>query len=731
MKENQRNEVLKTFTNIFEEAPLVVMTFNEPRIGVFSDTESLNKALNDRNIKQAYVVLNQVKSDKLQSLPQNQFGKMEKGCGISKNDIEAYRFLFVDIDVCGLERNDGVKRNATDEEHERAREVCLQVNALLKSLDFPQPVIIDSANGFHALWKVDLDATPTHERLIKSAIEAIARKVDTGDAKIDCVVGDKARKIKLPGSANNLDEENARFSSIVELPETIVAVTKSQLQSLVATNTSKGKKTWKGSPGDEENEDKSMVELAEEIGDYFMSDTKQVFANVHVGEGKVSTMNITSREFKLFMRRKMKEELQIKIISNEMWKSLVDYLEVVASTNKEIRTIYNRIGQDEDNLYYDLGDESYQSVKITPEGYEIINTPPSIFQRTDLDKPQIYPIESHDFDYWGTLSKFFNLRTEEELQLLGIWLICSFISGISKPLLLFSGAFASGKSTACSILQDIISPVIVRRSSFPRRVDDLVVRLTNACLCSFDNCDKISTEASNMMCQSITEGSYEKRKLYTDREVVALPLKSMIIMNSCESILEKPDILSRTLQFNLQQISADNLRGDISITQEFQTYKPYILDFIFNAIALSMSQPDEDIHYVVRLADWQKVATKVAKVTLDVDSSYVEYLLTMNKNDINTTLIESNPVAVLILKFMERRQTWRGSVTELYNELDHLAFEEDIERNNRLYPRNPSSLSMRLNSLAGTLAQVGITFFIRPVGAYKEIQLKRAKKGGR
>lgn len=725
MRPNNRKEALKMFLEVLDGVPMVVMTFKEPKIGVFYDAEALEKALNNKKIKQAYAVLNLVKPEVLKRLPRNEFGKMQKGCGVSKNDITAYRYLFIDIDVCGLERTDGKKRNATEAEHEHAKSVCMQVKDYLQSLNFPKPVIIDSGNGFHALWRVNLDVE--HEKLIMEAIQSIGNKVNTGEAKVDCVVGDRARKIKLPGSANNLDEDNTRYSAIVELPKKMEKVTEEQLKRLVSKGTKdKTKKTWKGSPGDdEEDKDKGLIELVEKAGDYYMSDTRQVLADVHMSEDKAITMNTAGRDFKLFIRRKMKEELKVTVLKNDMWRSILDYIEVLASEEgKAVRTIYNRIGRLGDAIYYDLCDEDYQSIKITTEGYESVDTPPGVFQRTDLDKPQVEPDFDKKFDFWQILGKLFNLRTKQELELLGIWLICSFIPDIPKPLLLFSGAFSSGKSTACSMLQELISPVTVRRSSFPRKVDDFAVRLANSCLCSFDNCDRISVEASNLMCLSITGGSYEKRRLYTDSELITIPLKGMIIMNSCESILEKPDILSRTLQFNLQQIKMEELLDEESIEKIFEKYKPFLLDYIFITISESMMIPDEPIHYVTRMTDWQKVATKIAHVALDKDASYVEELLKMNQNDINITLIESNPVAVLVLKFMEKRVSWKGSVTELYDELDSVAFEEEIERSNRLYPRNASSLSMRLNSLAGILAQAGITFYIRPVGNYKEIQLK-------
>lgn len=719
------------YQKMFAGEPCVLMTFQPPLIGVFNSPEALNEVLRKKRIQKAYMVLNKTSEEALERLPSNRLTKMSKGLGIKNEDITEYRFFFIDIDVVGLREESGEKQNASDIQHDCAREVSRQVKEYLGGLGFPDPVIIDSGNGFHVLYKLSLSVTPQHKKLIKKAICALAEKMDTAECKIDTVVADPGRKIKIPGSVNQPDQKYTRYSFIEELPEELQTVTEAQLKKLVSGGTGKTD-GWKGSPvGDSEKD--GLVDVVETIGEYFYSDTGQTFANVRVDDERVVTMNIMSNDFRLVVRRAAKEAIKVKMIPNDTWKSLLDYLEVLASENKAIKTIYNRIGQSDGAIYYDLEDEDYQSVKVTSEDWEIVPTPPGIFQRVDLDKPQVEPIFDEEFDYFGTLEELFNLGSQEEIKLLGIWLITCFVPDISKPLVLFSGAHATGKSTACTMLQDLISPQRMVRSAFPRRIDDLVVRLANRCLCSWDNCERISADASAILCQCITGGNSEKRKLYTDTALISIPLKSMILMNSCESILEKPDILSRTLQFNLSPMTGRKIRDDNDMKKLFEAKRPYLLGYIFACIACTLGAQDGmesalEINYVTRMTEFQKVATQIAEACFDMAATDVEELLTQNKRRIDMELLESNPVAVLIIDFMERRATWEGSVTELYDLIDQLAYERGIERSNKLYPRNASALSMRLNSIVGMLQGVGITFNIRPEGRYKKIYIKRQRR---
>lgn len=153
-----------------------------------------------------------------------------------------------------------------------------------------------------------------------------------------------------------------------------------------------------------------------------------------------------------------------------------------------------------------------------------------------------------------------------------------------------------------------------------------------------------------------------------------------------------------------------------------------MLGYIFACVAgyleNEMSLNETEINYVIRMTQFQRVAMKIGESCFGMTTEYIEKLLLSNKKMINIQVLETNPVSLLIINFMKNRESWKGSVSELYDKLDLLAFELGIEKGNKLYPRHAASLSMRLNSLASMLEQAGITFHIKPSGTYKEILLK-------
>lgn len=729
MRPGNRREVIRYYHKIVEKEPIVVMTFDPPQAGVFDSEDALDKALNKKTIQKAYTVLNELKEEAYDRLSVNKLAPTKKGQGISAKDISYYRFFLVDLDVVGLQVG-GAKRNATDDEHAKALKVAESVEKFLTTMNFPKPILIDSGNGYHLLYKVHMKASQENERMLKNCLIAIGEQVDTNTVKVDTVVYDRGRKLKLPGSTNNAEETGYRTSKIVKYPKNFTEVDIAVFRELEKLKTGK-KKGWENS--NPKKDDVDFVDLAEESGEFFMADNNRVYANIKRDDGKIVTVDIEGKDFKIYLRNAMRKNLKMKTIKAEWWREMLDYLYILANEKSDKKSIYNRIGKTKDTVLYDLSTDKYQCVEIKKGSWKIIDTPPSVFHRDSNDKEQVVPVYDEDFDFLDTIMKFFNFSTEEDAKLFSIWLISAFIPDITHPLLVFTGAHASGKSSACTMIQELISPRAIDRMAFPKKVDDLVISLSNHCISVFDNCSarRIGEDASDILCQSVSGGVYTKRKLYSDMDTVTIPLKGMVVMNGCDSLVERPDLVSRVLQFNFTSIEGERLETDQDLMEEFQKVKPKLLGFIFQALSIYMEEKEgvEVERYVIRLTEFQKVAKIINQIVFgdDEETDTIEDLLDNNKNVMTIQLLEENPVAVLILEFMKYKTEWNGSVTKLYDELDTVALRMRMERNNRLYPKHPASLSRRLNSIASSLKLAGITFQIKPDGVCKRIYIKNHK----
>lgn len=159
-----------------------------------------------------------------------------------KADIARYRWLLVDVDT--LRPKD---HNATDQEKALALAVADQAGELLAGLGWPAPVTVDSGNGWHLLYRVDLPADGESQALLKGALYALAARCDTGAAAIDKSVHNHARVSKLPGTwarkGPHSPERPHRLATLVHVPGVLACVSPEQLRAIAAPAVCAGHQT--------------------------------------------------------------------------------------------------------------------------------------------------------------------------------------------------------------------------------------------------------------------------------------------------------------------------------------------------------------------------------------------------------------------------------------------------------------------------------------------------------
>lgn len=142
------------------------------------------------------------------------------------------RWLLLDIDPIKPD----VNSSATDEEKEEARQLTERVRDYLASLGWPAPLIIDTGNGFHLLYRIDLPATDAVRSSIKRLLYLLAQKLGTEKAAVDRAVHNNSRIAKLPGGwsmkGTCTDDRPWRPVKLLAVPEPIVSVTLEQIQAV-------------------------------------------------------------------------------------------------------------------------------------------------------------------------------------------------------------------------------------------------------------------------------------------------------------------------------------------------------------------------------------------------------------------------------------------------------------------------------------------------------------------
>jgi hypothetical protein len=150
----------------------------------------------------------------------------------SEADVLRRRWLLVDADSV---RKSGI--SVTGQEKQRAWETARQVHHWLQELGWPGPVLADSGNGYHLLYRKDQPRDDGGR--VKSVLEALAARFDTEAVKIDTKVFNPSRIVKLYGTVarkgDSLTERRHRRTGVLATPDTLLPVAKDQLEGVAKT----------------------------------------------------------------------------------------------------------------------------------------------------------------------------------------------------------------------------------------------------------------------------------------------------------------------------------------------------------------------------------------------------------------------------------------------------------------------------------------------------------------
>ncbi|MFC2173026.1 phage/plasmid primase, P4 family [Acidobacteriota bacterium] len=152
--------------------------------------------------------------------------------GLTKNpDVLTLRWFLIDADPI---RPSGI--SSTDMEHDAAIRKVKVIREFLAEQGWPEPILADSGNGAHLVYGIDL--SPKDADLLRKALDSLAFMFDDSEVKIDVENFNPSRIFKLYGTlcrkGDDTPERPHRYSSLLEVPETIIPVQRELLEGLGA-----------------------------------------------------------------------------------------------------------------------------------------------------------------------------------------------------------------------------------------------------------------------------------------------------------------------------------------------------------------------------------------------------------------------------------------------------------------------------------------------------------------
>lgn len=479
----------------------------------------------------------------------------------------------------------------------------------------------------------------------------------------------------------------------------------------------------------EEKEKQSdvIIRLTEDI-QYFTNELEEGYAGVEIN-GHTEVMSLDSAKFKLYLTKLYYEETNSAPSSDAINQAL-KVLEMKAMFSGEQRKLQRRITKHKNDFYYDLGDSTWQAVKVSKQGCTIEQQPPILFTRNKNMKKQVLPDLSVDEqELYHLVKSHFRFKKESDLILFTVFLVSSFIAEIAHVILVLYGEKGASKSTTMSMVKEIVDPAMQGLLSMPTSKQDLAIILANTYMPSFDNLDYLSAEKSDMLCMAATGGAFSKRTLFSDADETILRFKRCVMLNGINVVATRADLLDRSIVLELERIPKNERKTEEKVWSSFRADLPKILGAIFKALSNAMTLREKvELEEVGRMADFTYWGYAIAEVLGIGGGTFLQAYLG-NQDRANEEALSSHPVAAAVLAFMKSQNKWESSVSKLLKELEETAELEKINTRVRTWPKDSHVLSKRLKEVKSNLEEVGIYYDIRHAGVYKKITLEKVTNG--
>lgn len=187
--------------------------------GYFTDIETILREIKPYEMCNLYFTLNIIE-DACYSREQHDRISTRPKSTTSDLDIIARKWCLIDIDC-----KKPADTNSSDEEKELAKAVVNNVYKFLRDEGFEQPVICDSANGFHLLYKMAMKSTPENTETMKNFLKVLSMYFSTEKVEIDTTTFNPSRVCKLYGvfsrKGANTEDRPQRESKILRVPKEV------------------------------------------------------------------------------------------------------------------------------------------------------------------------------------------------------------------------------------------------------------------------------------------------------------------------------------------------------------------------------------------------------------------------------------------------------------------------------------------------------------------------------
>lgn len=423
-----------------------------------------------------------------------------------------------------------------------------------------------------------------------------------------------------------------------------------------------------------------------------------------VVSGHFENWRLNSKDFKNYLGSLLYEKGEA--TSSDTIKNAISGLsgEALFGKQRQVCPLHNRVAWLDNAIYYDLSDDAWRVVKITPEGWEIVEKPPILFRRYRHQSPQVEPAK--DGNPWLL---FEVVRVPPELQLLVlVWVTSCLIPDIPHPVPVIHGPEGSAKSWLCYVIRNNIDPSLQRQLALGTQPRELVQTLDHNWCALFDNVTYLSEWQVDSLCRAVTGDGFSKRELYSDDDDYLYTFRRCVGLNTINPAVDRPDFLDRAILIALETIPDSERRGEAELSEKFSQLKPQILGGLFDTLAKALRiRPQVKLAEKPRMADFAEWGYAISQALGHTGDDFMDAYNANIKNR-HKEILAGSTIGTVLMSFMADKLTWEGTATELLGLLTDDAEKMKVNTTSKGFPKAANALSSQLTKLETNLAKNGI-----------------------
>ena len=419
-------------------------------------------------------------------------------------------------------------------------------------------------------------------------------------------------------------------------------------------------------------------------------------------DGHREVWRIGSKAFKNWLQRKYWMATNTAPNSQAL-QDAIGVLRGQACYEGPLRETAVRISGTDDCIWIDLANEEWQAIRIDANGWQVVDNPDVTFLRPRGVLPLPTPVRGGSLD---ELREFINVSDDADFMLIIAWLVAALRPRGPYPVLSINGEQGSAKTTLCRIVRSLIDPNKAGLRSAPKDERDLMIAGSNGHIVALENLSKIPDWLSDALCRLSTGGGFGTRELFSDGEEKLFEGQRPVLLNGITELCTRSDLLDRAICVSLSAIPENKRTTESALWARFESIRGRILGALLDAVSHACAaQAEVRLTSLPRMADF---ATWVVAAEPALPWKPGAFLCAYqgNRAIANESAIESSILSGPLFSFMEGRNAWEGTATDLKSALEQEADERVVKSKD--WPKKAHFLSGEIKRIAPNLRRSGL-----------------------